>query len=117
MDYETFVETRLKSALEIFEEFDMEKANLVHIALGISGEAGEILDTIKKSFAYNKPLDEINIIEELGDLEFYIEALRQHLRVTREHVLKANMEKLKTRYPKGYSNKAAIERKDKQNNG
>lgn len=113
MNYETLVETRLKSALDVYKEFTLDKANLVHIALGISGEAGELLDAIKKHYAYNKTLDETNVIEELGDLEFYMEALRQHLGVTREQVLKANMGKLLTRYTKGYSDKEASQRKDK----
>lgn len=115
MDYETLVETRLKSALDIYKEFTLDKANLVHIALGICGEAGELLDTIKKHFAYNKTLDEINLIEELGDLEFYMEALRQHLNLTRDDVIKSNTLKLQKRYTTGYSDKEASLRRDKLN--
>jgi NTP pyrophosphatase (non-canonical NTP hydrolase) len=113
-DYADFVSDRLKPAINIYTEFTLDKANLVHCILGISGEAGELLDAIKKNFAYGKNLDEVNVIEELGDIEFYLEGLRQHLNLTRSDVIKFNMEKLKTRYPKSYSDKLAQQRKDKE---
>ena len=84
------------------------------MALGISGEAGELLDAIKKSVIYLRPLDIPNIIEELGDLEFYMEGLRERLNITREQVLQNNINKLTIRYGKMYSDKSANERKDKQ---
>jgi hypothetical protein len=54
-------------------------------------------------------------IEELGDLEFYMEGLRQGLGITREDTLKANIAKLSKRYASGkYSNQQAHEHADKQ---
>src|SRR5690554_4006225 len=53
--------------------------NLLHMTCGVSGEAGELLDAIKKHVFYRKPLDMENVIEELGDIEFYLEGLRQQL--------------------------------------
>lgn len=38
------------------------------MATGVSGEAGELLDAVKKSVVYKKPLDRENVVEELGDL-------------------------------------------------
>ena len=88
--------------------------DLIHATMGISGEAGELLDAIKKNVIYNKPLDIENIVEELGDLEFYMEQLRQQLNITREETLEANYNKLMNkRYPNGYSDEAAITRADK----
>jgi hypothetical protein len=59
------------------------------------------------------------VIEELGDLEFYMEGLRQGFGITREEVLTTNIYKLalgpKARYKGGkYSDKAAQDRADKQ---
>jgi len=85
----------------------------MHAAIGISGEAGEILDTVKKSLIYGKVLDRNNIIEELGDLEWYAQLLRSRLGITREEVIVANMHKLNIRYKAGYSDKAAAVRADK----
>lgn len=94
------------------------QAHLWHMATGVSGEAGELLDAIKKHVVYGKEPDIENIIEELGDLEFYMEGIRQHFQITREETLKANMDKLHTgkaaRYKNGYSDKAAQQRADKQ---
>ena len=75
---------------------------------------GELLDAIKKFVVYNKELDIANVIEELGDLEFYMEGLRQCLRISREETLRENMVKLGKRYREAvYSDKAANERADK----
>ena len=90
------------------------KADLIHMVMGIVGEAGELLDAIKKHTIYNKPLDVENIIEELGDLDFYAEGLRQILGLSRDEILAHNIAKLSKRYQDGYSDKAAQERIDKQ---
>ena len=97
----------------LFKNMDFGKNDLMHAAIGISGEAGELLDAMKKNWVYNKPLDYDNIVEELGDLEFYMEALRQQLDISREETLKENIKKLSKRYPHGYTDQAAQERLDK----
>ncbi len=86
---------------------------LAHAAVGVAGEAGEILDCVKKNWAYNQPLDLGNLVEELGDMEFYLEALRQEIGISRETILELNMEKLSKRFPDGYSDAAAAARADK----
>lgn len=88
---------------------------LTHAVMGIAGEAGELVDAIKKHVIYNKPLDLANVLEELGDLRFYMEALMNQLDITDQNVLQHNANKLATRY-KGltYSDTAAIVRADKQ---
>lgn len=92
-----------------------EDAHMMHMAIGISGEAGELLDAIKKRVIYRKNLDRENVIEELGDLEFYLEGLRQGIGVTREECIDANIAKLSKRYEGlRYSDTAAQERADKQ---
>jgi NTP pyrophosphatase (non-canonical NTP hydrolase) len=111
-----------------FEDYDSEYARfvdrlfvnrslgdegLVHSAIGIAGEAGEILDAIKKIWVYNAAIDRENLIEELGDLEFYMQALRTRIGVSRTEVINANVSKLQRRYPKGYTDRAARERLDK----
>lgn len=87
---------------------------LIHATLGISGEAGELVDSVKKTVFYNRPLDRENFIEELGDLEFYMQALRNLLGIPRDQILQANMDKLNKRYASGgFSSKEAQERADK----
>lgn len=112
-DYESFTRSKIKDPAEILSQLDWRKIDLIHMTIGISGEAGELLDAIKKHVIYNKDLDTSNIIEELGDIEFYLQGLRNTLNIDRDYVIEANRAKLDRRYIDGYSDKAAQERKDK----
>lgn len=102
-----------KPAWNIVEEFDELKAHRVHMAMGIAGESGELLDAVKKHVIYNRELDIENVIEELGDIEFYMEGLRAQLGISREDVLSHNIAKLTKRYGQSYSDAAAKQRADK----
>jgi NTP pyrophosphatase (non-canonical NTP hydrolase) len=108
----------LKPGTAVLENLTPTACDLIHTAMGVCTEAGELLDAVKKATIYRKPLDIHNVIEELGDLEFYMEALRQTTKITREETLLANLNKLskgdKARYKDGYSDAAAIERVDKK---
>lgn len=90
------------------------QADVMHMAVGVSGEAGELLDAVKKYWVYNKPLDLANVIEELGDMEFYMQGMRLLMGVSRQKVLEANYVKLQQRYADGYSDAAAQARADKE---
>lgn len=115
ISHSEMVKALAKSGDIIASELTGEDAHLLHMAIGVSGEAGELLDAIKKPTIYRKPIDRENVVEELGDLEFYLEGLRQGIGVTREECLEANIRKLGKRYEAGrYSDKSAQERADKQ---
>ncbi|WVX87550.1 MazG-like pyrophosphatase [Vibrio phage EniLVp02] len=111
--YDQFVANLIKPGADILASLTPEKVNLWHMATGVSGEAGELEDAIKKHVAYNKELDRKNVIEELGDLEFYMEGIRQALGLTRDEILAHNKDKLSKRYSGGYSDAAAHARADK----
>lgn len=108
-----------KNSIRILDELYArpDLMDALHMAVGVSGEAGELLDAVKKLAIYNKPMDDAiraNIIEELGDLEFYMEGLRQTFSIDRRDTLNANKAKLAIRYQKlEYSNEAAELRADK----
>lgn len=108
----------VKSGALILETLTPEKVNLWHAATGVSTESGELLDNLKRHVIYNKPFDRENVVEELGDLEFYMEQVRQGTGITREETLLHNHAKLadkdKGRYAQGYSDKAALDRADKK---
>lgn len=115
MDHSEMVNQLAKPGITIAKELDPIGAHLVHMAMGISGEAGELIDAVKKSVIYRFPIDMENIVEELGDLEFYMEGFRQGLGITREETIEANIEKLGRRYEKHvYSDQAAQDRADKE---
>jgi NTP pyrophosphatase (non-canonical NTP hydrolase) len=88
--------------------------DLLHAALGLTGEAGEFADCIKKHWAYNQPLDSQNAIEELGDLLWYIALGCNALGVSMDEVAAMNLEKLRKRYPAKYQDELAQMRADKQ---
>lgn len=112
-EYEEFVMSRIKPGEAILASLTPEKAHMWHMVSGIAGEAGEVLDAVKKWAVYGKDLDVDNVIEELGDLEFYIAGARRYVSKSRDEILSQNMSKLSVRYKDGYSDKAAIERADK----
>lgn len=86
----------------------------LHCALGVCGEAGELADAIKKEQIYGKPEDRENIIEELGDLAFYMQGVMNQYQITPTEIYQGNADKLAKRYVGlKYSDKAAIDRADK----
>ena len=106
--YETFV-------TKLFNDMGDMKDALMHSAVGASTESGELLDAVKRVKFYNKPIDLQNMVEELGDLRFYYEAMLQMLSITDAEIQAANMIKLKARYPEGrYTDHHANARLDKE---
>lgn len=88
--------------------------DLLHAALGLTGEAGEFADCIKKHWVYGQELDATNAIEELGDLLWFVALGCSALGVTMDEVAARNIEKLRTRYPLKYQDELAAFRADKQ---
>ena len=115
ISHDDMVKKLFKNGEALLSTLTPDQLTRLHAVVGISGEAGELLDAVKKETMYNKKPDIENIIEELGDLEFYMEALRQAYDITREQTIRANIAKLGVRYSSGtYSDKQAQERADKQ---
>ena len=91
------------------------QVRLLHAMLGINTENGELQDQLKKHLFYGKELDRTNLIEELGDLMWYVALALDEIGVSFEEVWKKNISKLATRYINqekkvGFSEKNAIER-------
>ena len=114
MTHPELVAALAKDGKDILAGLTPEDCHIMHMALALPGEVGELIDPIKKSIIYNKTLDLENVIEEMGDIEFYLEGLRQAYDIDREEVLAANIAKLTERYGSKYSDKAAQERVDKR---
>jgi hypothetical protein len=113
-DHADMVEALAKSGEAILASLTPEKCHAWHMASCVPGEGGELFDAVKRWVIYEKPLDRANVVEEMGDLEFYMQGLRSKLGITREETLQANLGKLAKRYAAGaFSNQAAQERADK----
>jgi len=114
INYGEMVAALVKSGEAIRASLTAEDADLLHVAVGVAGEAGELLDAVKKAVIYRKPIDRANVVEELGDLEFYMERIRQILNITRDETIDGNIAKLSVRYAGlKYSDTSAQERADK----
>jgi NTP pyrophosphatase (non-canonical NTP hydrolase) len=78
-----------------------EKHAIVYPALGLTGEAGEIAEKVKKSLRGDKELDREALLKELGDPLWYITSLADDLGYTLQDVVDANVEKLTSRKERG----------------
>ena len=85
---------------------------LINGVMGLCGESGEVIDIVKKWLAQGHELDRDKIIKELGDVAWYIAEIAHVLGVTLEEVLTKNIDKLKARYPEGFSTDNSVNRKD-----
>jgi len=93
---------------------DFEK-NIVASALGLCGESGEVGDTVKKWYAQGHSLNSDNVIEELGDIMWYVSLMAYTLGYTLSEVATINIEKLRKRYPDGFDPNKSINRKGELN--
>lgn len=78
---------------------------LLQGVMGMSGEAGEALDIVKKIMFQGHPLNEAtkeHLIRELGDVLWYVATTAEALGIDLETVMEVNIDKLRARYPKKF---------------
>jgi|APSaa5957512535_1039671.scaffolds.fasta_scaffold507069_1 NTP pyrophosphatase (non-canonical NTP hydrolase) len=87
-------------------------ARLMHAAVGCCTEAGELQDALKKRLFYDQPraIDRVNIIEEFGDLLWYVAIGLDSVGSTIEEAMEKNISKLVARYPDGFTSADAKDR-------
>ena len=85
---------------------------LAIFGLGLAGEAGEVVDLLKKWIGHNKSRDLDVMKGEIGDVLWYVTALCTDLGLTLDEVCRANSAKLRARYPEGFSYERANARRD-----
>lgn len=78
---------------------------LVNGAMGLCGERGEVIDMVKKHLYQSHPLNRDKLIEELGDVAWYLAEAADGLGVSLTQVLRGNLKKLERRYPEGFDTK------------
>jgi len=99
--------------LALFKKMSEERM-LGHAGRGVCTEAGEINDCIKKSLDYDQELNIKNLIEEIGDMRFYLQAIQNMYGLTDAVILQSNASKLSERYMNlRYSDEQAKLRRDK----
>lgn len=85
---------------------------MVNYAMGLSGESGEIIDHVKKHIFHSHELDEVGMAKELGDILWYAANLADVLGFTLDEIAQMNVDKLKRRYPNGFSEQDSKDRVD-----
>jgi NTP pyrophosphatase (non-canonical NTP hydrolase) len=118
-DYEKFVAGTISPASSDFnslmvrleelntesKEFGVKIPQLVTASAGLTAEAGEFTEVVKKILFQGKPLNEENIFHmkrELGDICWYLAVAASALGTTLDEIIVMNVEKLSARYPQGF---------------
>jgi NTP pyrophosphatase (non-canonical NTP hydrolase) len=81
-----------------------------YASLGLTGEAGEFSEVVKKVIYHGHPMDKTRLIKELGDIQWYVAYAASTLGVSLEEVMQVNIDKLKARYPDGFNQEKSINR-------
>jgi NTP pyrophosphatase (non-canonical NTP hydrolase) len=85
-------------------------ARAVHAIFGLATEIGELTDSFKRTIFYGKHADRTNIAEEIGDAFWYLAILCDHVGVSFEQCMVANINKLRARYPNKFTEHDAVNR-------
>lgn len=92
---------------------DLDKKDvLINSVMGLCGESGEAIDIVKKWLAHGHELDKEHLKKELGDIAWYLAEAATALDMDLEDILRANIEKLKKRYPEGFSTYDSLNRSE-----
>lgn len=110
MNFEKYTEDASRTLAPVGDQLREGLGQEIHMAMGISTEANEILDAYKKHLAYGKTLDDVNISEEIGDIMWYIGNLCKLKGFDFEQICITNIEKLRARYPEKFTSEDAITR-------
>lgn len=86
---------------------DNSEVRIEHAVMGLVTEAGELTDALKRHKFYRQKLDKVNLVEEVGDIMWYLAILCDELGVSFEKVWEKTIRKLKARYPEKYTHKNA----------
>lgn len=85
---------------------------LINSVMGLCGESGEAIDIVKKWLAQGHELDKEHLAKELGDIAWYLAEAATALDMDLDDICKANIDKLKRRYPEGFDTNRSIGREE-----
>ena len=84
--------------------------HLTNAALGLTGEAGEVAEIVKKAMFQGHSLNRDKIAEELGDVMFYVAYMADTIGMTLDQIMSQNVAKRRNRYPDGFSVQKSVNR-------
>lgn len=83
---------------------------ILNSALGLTGEAGEFADIVKKCVFQGHPYDHEHLKKELGDILWYVAMACEGVGTSIETVMELNIDKLQARYPDGFDSERSQHR-------
>lgn len=92
-------------AMKTKGEYANKVDQLLNGVMGLCGESGEVIDMVKKHVYQGHNLDRVDMIDELGDVLWYIHLILDVLGCDLEDIQEYNINKLSKRYPKGFFRK------------
>lgn len=101
-----------KDGYMILDEDGIDLGGVFNACLGLSGEVGELNDMIKKWIFHEKPFDEEHAKKEMGDVLWYVAMMCYSFGWDLDEIMQMNVDKLKARYPQGFSVELANNRKE-----
>lgn len=104
-EYQRWIETKAK-------RYDDRDGRLVANSLGVAGEAGEFANKVKKQIFHEHGFDREVLLDELGDVLFYVGELANTIEVSFQDIVDHNAAKLNKRYPEGFSPERSINREE-----
>lgn len=86
--------------------------DLLNGVLGLTGEAGEVADLVKKGIFHEKGIDIEHLKRECGDVLWYLAMICDSVGITLNEVMQTNVDKLLARYPNGFDTYLANHRRE-----
>ena len=93
------------------QSIENDEEKLKNFSLGLGGETGELLDLFKKYFYHGHKYDKNKIKKEMGDIMWYLCNIANIFKFDMEEIMELNINKLRKRYPEGFTEEESINRK------
>lgn len=90
-----------------------QREQLINYTLGLAGETGELVESVKKYLYHDHPLKSDKVVEELGDILWYVAELASNLGIKLQDVAFFNIHKLENRYPAKFNAADSVNRKER----
>lgn len=103
------IKTESRDMTPVYER-QQKITRLNHVGQGLTTESAEFVDALKKHTFYGRPLDTVNLKEELSDALWYIAVACDELNTNFEELMQMNIAKLQKRYGDKFTEEAALNR-------
>jgi len=115
MNFREYIELATKTESNDFNAItdrmsSMVMIRILHACMGLITEVAELVDMVKKHLFYGREFDRTNVVEESGDIFWYLAILFHTLGIDPVDVMERNIAKLKARYGDKFSEVNALDR-------